>query len=52
MKTLDTNICSYILRHQPQSVVEHFHAQAGESFFLRWWWRSCASVPSSAVRDA
>ena len=34
MKTLDTNICSDILRHHPRSVVEHFHAQAGEPFFL------------------
>lgn len=34
MKMLDTNICSYILRRQPRSVVERFHAQPGEAFFL------------------
>lgn len=34
MKTLDTNICSYILRRQPRSVLEYFRAQPAESFFL------------------
>jgi tRNA(fMet)-specific endonuclease VapC len=34
MKMLDTNICSYILRRHPVSIIERFNEQPAESFFL------------------
>ncbi|TAN47667.1 MAG: type II toxin-antitoxin system VapC family toxin [Methylococcaceae bacterium] len=34
MKMLDTNICSYILRRHPQSVLAHFAEQTANDIFL------------------